>query len=451
MVTALSKRLQFARALQSRPYAMVWIGQTISNLGDGIFTIALAWQVLLMTHSGMAMGIVLIASMVPRLVFVLIGGVAADRLPRRLIILWSDGGRGVVVLLISILGFAGLLQFWQLVLESLLFGVVDGFFNPAIMAITPDLVEKEELASANALNSFSGNIAQLIGPLVGAGLIALINPMGAFFVNAVSFFVSVAFILSVRIPERHMKKLQMLSGESIGSIGSIEGAASIEDAGTVGAVPGEETPPRGFRGVMADVLEGLVYVRGSRWLWVTIINAAIGNIGFMATLAVAMPKLVHDVYGQGAWLLGVISAADAIGSTIGLLLIGQATRIKKRGLLAYLSLAVTCTGIIIFGLPFPRIAAPFIAPFASMMVGFGLAFFNTIWFTVLHETIPGEKLGRVISLDTLGTFAMIPVGEAIGGILTDRIGPAPVFLIFGIFNLVNVLIPLLVRDVRNLE
>jgi MFS family permease len=426
--------MQFARALRSRPYARVWIGQTISNLGDGIFNIALAWQILLMTHSGTAMGIVLIASMIPRLVFVLIGGVAADRLPRRLIILWSDGGRGLIVLFISVMGFMGLLQFWHLVVESLLFGIVDGFFTPAIMAITPDLVEKDDLASANALVSFSGNLAQLLGPMLGAGLIAVFNPMGAFAVNALSFFLSVAFLLSVRIPERHMAL-------------SVEAGESASD-GVQGEQPAKQ---RGFRSIMADVLEGLVYVRGSRWLWVTIVNAAIGNIGFMATLAVAMPKLVNDVYGQGAWLLGLISATGAIGSTLALLLIGQATRLKKRGLMAYLSLSLSCIGILLFGLPFPRVAAPIIAPLASILVGFGLTFFNTIWFTVLHETIPSEKLGRVISLDTLGSFAMIPVGEALGGILTDRIGPAMVFIIFGLLNLVNVIIPLLVREVRELE
>src|SRR5258708_39592575 len=92
MLAIFKERLRFARALQSRPYAMVWIGQTLSGLGDAIFYIALAWQVLLMTHSGTAMGIVLVASTIPSLVFTLLGGVTADRLPRRLIILWSDGG-----------------------------------------------------------------------------------------------------------------------------------------------------------------------------------------------------------------------------------------------------------------------------------------------------------------------------------------------------------------------
>src|SRR5258708_4238197 len=312
MIATVGKRLQFARAFKSRRYTMIWIGQAISNLGDGIFTIALAWQVLVMTHSATAMGLVLIASMVPRLAFALIGGVAADRLPRRLIILWSDGGRGVLVLLISILGFLGYLQFWHLIVEALLFGVVDGFFNPAIMAITPDLVDKEDLASANALNSVSSNLAQLLGPLLGAGLIAAFTPMGAFAGNALSFFLSVAFLLSVSIPERHVAQLtdeeEKLREKSV--------------------------KPQGFNGVMTDIQEGLVYVRSSRWVMVTILNAAINNIGFMAALAVAMPKLVASVYGQGSALLGLISAAEAIGSLLALLLIGPATRLKKRGLLA---------------------------------------------------------------------------------------------------------------------
>src|SRR5690348_11105176 len=178
MLATLTDHLRFARALKSRPYALIWAGQSLSGLGDGIFYIALAWQVLLMTHSGTAMGIVLIASTLPRLVFMLFGGVAADRLPRRLILLWSDSGRGVVVLLISALGFAGLLQFWHLVVEALIFGIVDGFFMPAILALTPNLVEKDDLPSANALVSVSQTLTQLIGPILGAGLIALIGPIG---------------------------------------------------------------------------------------------------------------------------------------------------------------------------------------------------------------------------------------------------------------------------------
>ncbi len=439
------KRLMFVHAFKSRPFAMIWIGQTISSLGNGVFSLALAWQVLLMTHSATAMGIVLIADMLPRLIFVLIGGVMADRLSRRLIILWSDGGRGVITLIISILGFTGHLQFWHLILESLIFGIVDGFFSPAILAIIPDLVEKDDLPSANALSSLTSTFAQLLGPVLGAVFIALAGPMGAFAANALSFFLSFAFLLPVRIPKRSMNKslhVQQLDADG----------TQVEDVLVTQRIPNEEpTERRGIQSVLADIWEGMIYVRHTRWLWVTLTCAAMSNIGITASLVVSMPKLVHDVYGQGAWLLGLLGMTGAIGSLLAVLLIRQATRMKKRGLLAYFSLTVNSVGLLMLGLPFPRIAAPIIASLASVLVGFGIAFFNTIYYTILHERVPSEKLGRVISLDMLGSFAMIPVGQAIGGILTDYFGPALVFIVFGAFNVVNSLLPLLVQEVRETE
>lgn len=445
MITTITKRLRFARALNSRPYALVWIGQSISGLGDGIFYIALAWQVLLMTHSGTAMGIVLVASAIPRLVFMLIGGVTADRLPRRMILLWSDGGRGVVVLLISVLGFAGQLQFWHLVIEALIFGVVDGFFTPAVLAITPDLVEKDDLPSANALVSVSQIMAQLIGPILGAGLIALVSPVGVFALNSLSFLISMAFLWVVRIPEKHMQAV------GVQDEGALEGSTGWEGMeGEWDWGKGEEKR-RGIAGVMVDVWEGFRYIRVTRWLWVSILCFSIGSIGLSGPLTVAMPKLVHDVYGQGAWLLGVISSAGAIGSLLGLVLVGQAKRLKRRGLILYLSLIPSGIGIVLFGLSWSMAAFFVVGPFASAMFGFSGAFFNTNWFTLLQERVPGNKLGRVISLSMLGSFALIPVSQAFSGVLTDRLGPALVFLLGGLLALSTNSLPLLARDVREME
>ncbi|MGH2516633.1 MAG: MFS transporter, partial [Ktedonobacterales bacterium] len=142
-------RVRFARALGSKPFAMLWAGQTISALGDGAYTTALAWQVLKLTGSATAMGAVLIARTVPMLIFLLVGGVAADRLPRRLVMLASDAGRGLSVLCVAALGWLGLLQLWHLVLLSLIFGFVSGFFMPAYQSIAPELVATENLPSAN--------------------------------------------------------------------------------------------------------------------------------------------------------------------------------------------------------------------------------------------------------------------------------------------------------------
>ncbi len=432
MIIALTRRMRFARALKSRPFTLVWLGQTISNLGDGIFYTALAWQVLVMTGSATAMGVVLVAASIPRLIFMLVGGVAADRLPRRLIILWSDGGRGIIILLIAILGGLHLLQFWQLVIQSFLFGFVDGFFNPAILAITPGLVEKDDLASANSLNALSQTLSQLLGPALGATLVALISTSGAFAADALSFFISVAFLIFVRVP-RHVP----------------EQAASANDE----IIPDESgaEKPRGFKGFVTDINEGLGYVKSSRWIWVSIIVFSFGNIGFVASLVVAMPRLVHDVYGQGVWLLGLINSVSAVGSILGLVLVAQASRLRRRGLLAYFSTVVSSLGITIFGLPFPHAAAPIIAPIASVLVGFGLACFNTTWYTVLQEMIPADKLGRVISIDSLGSFALIPVAEALGGVAADHFGPALVFIVGGLSNTILSLIALTVREIRELE
>lgn len=459
MVAMFTKHLHFARALKSRPYAMFWIGQSLSGLGDGIFYIALAWQVLLMSHSGAAMGLVLVASTIPRLVFMLIGGVTADRLSRRTIILWSDGGRGVIVLLISTLGFAGLLQFWHLVVESLLFGLVDGFFMPAVMAITPDLVEQDDLPSANALVAVSQILTQLIGPILGAGLIALISPLGVFALNGLSFLLSVAFLLPVQVPERHMQSASSRASKDVdvwvGSEGSVidgdAGEDSEDGAESANRQEGRKVGGRGIAGVVADLWEGLAYIRSSRWLWVSILCLSIGAMGMTGPITVAMPKLIHDVYGQGAWLLGVISSAGAIGSLPGLWLVGQTKHLKRRGLISYLSLIPAGSGIILFGLPWSHTAFFVVGPVASAMFGFSGAFFNTNWFTMLQEMVPGDRLGRVISISMLGSFAVIPVSQAVGGVLTDRLGPAMVFILGGLLALSTNLLPLLVRDVREMN
>lgn len=434
MIVSFLKNQHFARAMKSKSFALVWLGQSISLVGDGIFFTALSWQVLLMTGSATAMGIVLMAATVPKLVLVLIGGAIADRLPRRLIILWSDGGRGLIILCIALLGWLNLLNLWLLIVQALLFGIIDGFFDPAILSLTPELVDKEDLPSANSLLSFSQILNQLFGPALGALLVALLSASGGFFVDALSFFASVGCLLCVRIPARVPEP-------------QIELETPLE------LQLGESEPAKdgGLRTIVADIAAGLVYVKQSPWIFITIFVTAVSNLGFIGALAVAMPRLVYDVYGQGVWLLGLINSTSALGSILGLALVSQASRLKRRGLLAYLSLLVSAIGTVIFGLPFAPALAPVIAPIASGLAGIGLSCFNTIWFTLLQEKVPEDKLGRVFSIDTLGSFATIPLADTFGGIAADRIGPALVCVITGTLTLVVTVMALFVRQIRQLE
>src|ERR1700730_16988753 len=128
------------RAFSNRSFTLLWSGQTISSLGDSLYTIALAWWVLQKTGSATAMGIVLICSEIPMILFLLLGGVAVDRLPRVHLMLSSDLLRGAVVGLIAFLALQQRLELWQIFVLSAIFGVVRAFFYPAYTALMPDLV-----------------------------------------------------------------------------------------------------------------------------------------------------------------------------------------------------------------------------------------------------------------------------------------------------------------------
>jgi MFS family permease len=271
--TRLANRVRFARALRSQPFAFLWAGQTISALGDGAFTVALAWSILLLTGSATALAEVLIAQSVPRLIFLLVGGVVADRLPRRAILFWSDSCRAVAVLLIALLYWQHHLALWQILGLAVLFGIADAFFMPAYSAFPPQLVPSEDLASANSLNGLSQQASTLIGPALGALFVALTSPAIAFGLDGITFIFSAGCLVAMRLPR--IEKPETSSPLP-------EGAAEGE----------KQQRGRGVGKLLAEIREGFTYLMSSPYLWVTTVLASIGNVG-IAALAVALPKLVH--------------------------------------------------------------------------------------------------------------------------------------------------------------
>jgi DHA3 family tetracycline resistance protein-like MFS transporter len=436
---ALGGRVRFARALGSRPFALLWLGQTISVLGDGVYIVALAWQVQVLTGSATDLALILLAASVPRLLFLLLGGVLADRLPRRGIMLFADAGRGVAVLALATLSYLQLLQLWHLAALSLLFGFASAFFIPAYQSISPQLVEVEALPSANALTGLSRQLSGLVGPALGAALVTVARPAGAFAFDGLTFLFSAFCLLSMRVP-----------------------------SGARAAAPADRPGSR-RRGVIGDFREGLSYVAGSSWIWVTILIASAGNAAWQP-LSVSTPKLVQDVYHTGVWLFGALFTAEALGSIVATVIVGQLRRLRHRGVVAYLALAVSSVAMMAFALPglslvvptaglvgrdlalrVPLAAAPAIALGAAALVGFGLGTFTIIWETVLQELIPADKLGRVSSLDWFGSLAFQPAGLVLAGVLTDALGAGRVFLVCGGLNLALNLIGLSVRGIRALD
>jgi MFS family permease len=166
------RRLRILTPLAERDFRLLWAGQTVSLVGDGITTIALAWQTYELTRSPVALSLVLLARSVPMLVLLLIGGAVSDRLPRRAVMLSSDLVRGATVGAIAILSASGLLEVWHLVVLAGVFGAADAFFQPAYSAIFPDLLPKGLLVQANSLTSATRPVTLfLAGPALGGLLV----------------------------------------------------------------------------------------------------------------------------------------------------------------------------------------------------------------------------------------------------------------------------------------
>jgi hypothetical protein len=423
------KRVRFVRALSFRSFALVWSGQTISSLGDAAFYTAISWQVLLLTGSAAAIGIVVIAQTVPRLLLSLVGGVYADRLSRRLVMLVSDGGRMVAVGALAALGLTGLLQFWHIVALAIFFGVADAFFGPAYLSIPPQLVDVEALPSANSLTAISQQITGLAGPAIAALCITLRGPSVAFAFDAFTFLVSAGTLVLVRVP--------LLP-------------AHTPDTGT-------EHPRKPT--ILQDIVEGFRYVFGKPWLWVSIAVFSVANIG-VAPLVVSLPKLVKDTYATGVWLLSASLIIGSVGSLLATALVGQMRSRRHRGFIVYGSGMCAGLALALYGIPavLAGMHVPLLANAGILAVLVGSALFsagisvaNVLWYTIMQELVPADLLGRVNSIDWLGSFAFLPIGYALAGVLTDRIGSALVFVGGGALLTLLSLAGLSVKEVRALE
>jgi MFS family permease len=419
------KHLVVLRSLQNRSFALLWLGQTCSSLGDGESAIALAWEVLLLTGSATAMGVVMMAEMLPRLLFLLLGGVAADRLPRQWILLCSDAGRGAAMLLLALLGWLDMLHLWHLIALSLIFGLAAGFFYPAYGSLTPQLVDREQLASANALSAFSRDVSTLLGPALGAVLVALMGPTGAFAFDGVSFLFSAGCLLAMR-------------SAMVGKASEQAREASQEKASA--------TQP--FKIVMNDLREGWRFILSSPWFWVGLPLATLGSIFFSGPLEVTLPKLVRVVYHTNVWLFGTLGMALAFGSILASVIVGQVRRVPKRGVVMYLAVALASCAQFLIGLPFPQGYAPALMILASGLIGFGLGTFGILWVTLMQELVPAEMLGRVSSIDQLGAWSLLPLGYVLTGWATDQFGPSLVFLLAGLLNVLLASIALAVPVIR---
>ncbi len=414
------------RSLKHRPFALLWAGQTTSRLGDNLHRIALAWWVLEKTGSAAAMGTVLVLTQIPLLLFLLIGGIVVDRFPRIRIMFISDVLSGLIVTFIAVFSWLNVLEIWHIYIASLLFGFVEAFFFPAYQAIIPQITPPDMLTSANSLNGLSQRMTGIVGPAIGAALVAAGGTSLAFGLDALSFFISALFVFP-------LLRGNVIETQSVEKIPETPGRPKSM----------KETIKQGF----GDLRQGFNAIITVPWIWVTILIYGFVNMSEASPRAVAMPFLIKNDLGADVALLGIFGSVFSIGFVAGAILLGQFKRLRKRGLMAYLTTFTQGVLLLFFGFKFP---IPVLI--ASMFVyGFSFSVFGLIWNNTLQEMVPHEMLGRVYSIDALGSWVFMPIGFALAGWATDLIGAPTVFLIGGFSTIVLALLGLSHPAIRNLD
>jgi MFS family permease len=396
--------------LRHRDFRLLWGGMCVSLLGDGVFFVALAWQVYALSNVPTALAIVGIAMTVPTIAFLLIGGVISDRLDRRRVMLGADLVRGAVVGAIAVLSLTGALRLWELAALAALYGVGTAFFDPSFDAIVPELLPADELSGANSLDQFVRPIAlRLAGPALGGVLIAAANVGVAFGLDAVSFMASAGALLAMA----SRPQAKRARHDSV-----------VREMGT-----------------------GLRYVRHHAWLWATFASAAIAYLLFMGPTEVLVPFIVKNGLRGSAADLGLVFAAGGVGSLVCALALSQRGLPTRDITWMYVFWTLATLAIAGYGLAH----ALWGLMLASLAFN-GLETAGTIiWATAKQRHVPGPLLGRVSSLDWLISIGLLPVSFALTGPVSGAIGEQTTLIGAGVIGAIVTLAALFVPGVRAIE
>jgi MFS family permease len=391
-------------ALRERPFRLLFLGQAVSLLGDGMVGVALAFAVLEETGSASDLGIVLAARTVPLVAFLLVGGVWADRLPRRALMVTTDLIRLAAHGLMAALLIAGEPGVWALAVLAAIAGAASAFFNPAISGIMPAVVSAERLQQANALRGLTEGVGRIAGPALAGVLVVAVGPGWALAVDAATFGVSAAFLAAIRMPTH---------------------------------VPAES------RSFVADLRDGWDDFRSRTWLWTTVGSTTFGNMMFAAYFVLGPLVADRDLGGAGAWAL--IASAFGIGLLVGGIVLLQMDP-QRPALVATLAVALYTFPLAFLAIP----TAAIVTAAAALLAGAGLAVANNLWETTQQRHVPPELLSRVSSYDWFGSLAAVPIGMLLWGPIGDAIGVSEALWIAFVLQLSSILILLAVREVREL-
>jgi MFS family permease len=375
------------RALRHRNFQLFFSGQLISLIGTWMQTVAQSWLVYRITGSSLLLGSVGFASQIPVFLFAPIGGIVADRHNRHRVVIGTQIAAMVLASILAALTLTRTVQVWHIFLLASLLGVVNAFDIPGRQSFLVDMVGKEDLMNAIALNSSMFNGARVIGPAIAGILVAKIGEGWCFFANAVSYIAVIAGLLMMRVPPRSYR--------------------------TSNASP------------LAHIIEGFRFVRHA-----APIRAILLLLGLVSLVAmpytVLMPIFDDRILHGGAQGLGILMGATGVGALLGALTL--ATRTGVRGLGRWV--ALSCGGFGVSLVLFSLSRYFWLSTALLLPVGFCMMLQMSSSNTLIQAMVPDHLRGRVMAVYSMMFMGMAPFGALFGGALADRLG-APLTVSMG--------------------
>ncbi len=387
-------------ALRHRNYRLFWFGQCISLIGTWMQNIGQSWLVLQLTHSALKLSIVTMVQFLPMMFFALFAGTLVDRFPKRKVLIFTQSSLGVLAAILASLTYFKVVQYWHLLVLALLLGVVNTLDMPTRQSFFVELVGKEDLMNAIALNSSIFNLARMLGPAVAGLLIGLVGIAVCFYINALSFLAVIAGLWMISIPT------QIISNNSVDS----------------------------FKHIIPDIFEGLRYIRGKEIILQPLLLLAVTST-FVMNFNVLIPVFAKQNLSQNATGYGFLMTCMGIGSFIGALTL--AARSKAGPKLKYLvgGAIVMSTFLALLGLEKDYK----LACITLFIIGFSSITFTALVNSTIQLNSADNMRGRVMSVYSLVFGGVTPIGSLFAGNTSEYVGAPSCMIISGIIGIVATL------------
>lgn len=388
------------RPFREGQYRILVGAMTLSLFGAGMWIVAVVWQVIELGGGPVDLSVVATASATGLVAAVLFGGVAADRIPQRRIMVAVEVAKTLSIATAAALALTGAISVWHLAVVSFALGVADGFFYPAYSALLPSILPADQLLAANGVEgTLRPIITQAAGPAAASAAVAAASPGLAFvFIAAAQLLAAVALAGMRPVPLRREP-------------------------------PGPDAAPqRAIVSVLTDARDGFVYMVRTPWLLGTLVYFTVLVLVLMGPLEVLLPFAVKDQAGGGPAGFALTLAAFGIGGAAGSLLVASTTLPRRYLTIMNVLWGVGCVPLAVIGLT----SQLWVMVVALFLVGFAFEAGAVIWGTLLQRRVPPAMLGRVSSLDFFMSLALMPVSMALAGPVGEAIGLAPAFLIAGL-------------------